>query len=127
MTFDRSSGRARRELLDVLKVFLIGRRGDVREIYSSLFLQPQTLRNGIESRLMEEGLRPSCPDTELLESFRHRPPIARYWNHPGRRTVLCLSRNRKTFPRIFPLTRACDFHYWYCDCRDSERSEESHG
>jgi cytochrome oxidase Cu insertion factor (SCO1/SenC/PrrC family) len=57
VTYDRSSGRARRELSHVLKVFLIDRAGDVREIYSSLFLHPQSVLNDIETLLMEEGLR----------------------------------------------------------------------
>jgi protein SCO1 len=59
VTFDRSSGRARRELSHVLKVFLIDREGDIREIYSSLFLHPQTVLNDIETLLMEEGFKPS--------------------------------------------------------------------
>ena len=59
VTYERSSGRARRELSHVLKVFLIDRAGDVREIYSSLFLHPQTVLNDIETLLMEEGLRSS--------------------------------------------------------------------
>jgi len=59
VTYDRSSGRARRELSHVLKVFLIDRAGDVREIYSSLFLHPQTVLNDIETLLMEESLRSS--------------------------------------------------------------------
>ena len=40
----------------VLKVFLIDRAGDVREIYSSLFLHPQIVLNDIETLLMEESL-----------------------------------------------------------------------
>ena len=59
VTYDRSSGRARRELSHVLKVFLIDRAGDVREIYSSQFLHPQTVLNDIETLLMEESLRSS--------------------------------------------------------------------
>lgn len=59
VTYDRSSGRARRELSHVLKVFLIDRAGDVREIYSSLFLHPQTVLNDIETLIMEENLRSS--------------------------------------------------------------------
>jgi SCO1/SenC family protein len=55
VTFDRSSGRPRRKLSHVLKVFLIDRRGDVREIYSSLFLHPQTVLNDIATLLMEDG------------------------------------------------------------------------
>jgi protein SCO1 len=54
VTIDRSSGRARRELSHVLKVFLIDRAGDVREIYSSDFLHPQAVLNDIETLLLEE-------------------------------------------------------------------------
>jgi cytochrome c peroxidase/protein SCO1/2 len=52
-TVDRSSGRPRRELSHVLKVFLIDPKGDVREIYSSAFLHPQTVLNDIETLLRE--------------------------------------------------------------------------
>jgi len=38
----------------VLKVFLIDRAGDVREIYSSNFLHPQSVLNDIETLLLEE-------------------------------------------------------------------------
>ena len=37
------------------RLFLIDRAGDVREIYSSLFLHPQTVLNDIETLLMEKG------------------------------------------------------------------------
>jgi protein SCO1/2 len=53
VTMDRSSGRARRELSHVLKVFLIDRAGDVREIYNSTFLHPDTVLNDIETLLLE--------------------------------------------------------------------------
>jgi cytochrome oxidase Cu insertion factor (SCO1/SenC/PrrC family) len=53
VTVDRSSGRPRRELSHVLKVFLIDPAGDVREIYSSMFLHPQTVLNDIETLLLE--------------------------------------------------------------------------
>jgi len=46
--------RAGRELSHVLKVFLIDRAGDVREIYSSSFLHPQVVLNDIETLLLEE-------------------------------------------------------------------------
>ena len=55
--YDHLGGRARCELSHVLKVFLIDRAGDVREIYSALFLHPQTVLNDIETLLMEEGRR----------------------------------------------------------------------
>ena len=52
-TIDRSNGHPRRELSHVLKVFLIDAAGDVREIYSSMFLHPQTVLNDIETLLLE--------------------------------------------------------------------------
>ncbi len=54
-SIDRSNGRPRRELAHVLKVFLIDRAGFIREIYTSTFLHPQTVRNDIETLMMEEG------------------------------------------------------------------------
>jgi cytochrome oxidase Cu insertion factor (SCO1/SenC/PrrC family) len=39
----------------VLKVFLIDRRGSVREIYTTSFLQPQMVLNDIQTLLLEEG------------------------------------------------------------------------
>lgn len=57
ITFDRSSGRARRELSHVLKVFLIDRAGDVREIYTSTFLYPRIVLNDIETLLLEERVK----------------------------------------------------------------------
>ena len=50
---DRSSGRPRRELSHVLKVFLIDRAGFVREIYTSTFLHPRTVLNDIETLRLE--------------------------------------------------------------------------
>lgn len=54
ITFDRSGARPRRELSHVLKVFLIDRTGDVREIYTSTFLYPRLVLNDIETLLMED-------------------------------------------------------------------------
>ncbi len=45
---------APRELSHVLKVFLIDRAGDIREIYTSNFLHPQVVLNDIETLLAEE-------------------------------------------------------------------------
>jgi len=59
ITFDRSSARPRRELSHVLKVFLIDRVGDVREIYTSTFLYPRIVLNDIETLLIEEALKQS--------------------------------------------------------------------
>jgi len=39
----------------VLKVFLIDRRGSVREIYTTSFLQPRMVLNDIQTLLLEEG------------------------------------------------------------------------
>ena len=54
VTYDRSGSRPRRELSHVLKVFLIDRVGEVREIYNSTFLYPRVVLNDIETLLMEE-------------------------------------------------------------------------
>jgi cytochrome oxidase Cu insertion factor (SCO1/SenC/PrrC family) len=54
VSVDRSSGKPRRELSHVLKVFLIDPAGDIREIYSSMFLHPQIVLNDIETLLTEE-------------------------------------------------------------------------
>jgi len=53
VSVDRLGGLPRREISHVLKVFLIDRSGIIREIYSSLFLHPQTVLNDIETLLME--------------------------------------------------------------------------
>ncbi len=62
--YDHLSGRARRELSHVPKVFLIDRDGDVREIYSALFLYP------VLSRELRLNLQPlvssSILDVPLL-------------------------------------------------------------
>lgn len=53
----RSGARPRRELSHVLKVFLIDSAGDVREIYSSMFLHPTMVLNDIETLLLEGEAR----------------------------------------------------------------------
>lgn len=53
-TIDRSSGKPRRELSHLLKVFLIDPAGEVREIYTSNFLHPRVVLNDIETLLLEE-------------------------------------------------------------------------
>jgi cytochrome oxidase Cu insertion factor (SCO1/SenC/PrrC family) len=55
VTYDRSSGRPRRELSHVPKVFLIDPAGYIREIYSSQFLHPQSVLNDIETLLLERS------------------------------------------------------------------------
>jgi protein SCO1 len=64
-TIDRSSGRPRRELSHVLKVFLIDPEGFVREIYTSTFLHPKTVLNDIETlRLEGRAALPAAGDIE---------------------------------------------------------------
>jgi len=55
---DKSSGKPRRELSHVLKVFLIDPAGFIREIYSSTFLHPKTVLNDIETLLLEQRGEP---------------------------------------------------------------------
>jgi protein SCO1 len=55
---DRSSGRPVRQLSHVLKVFLIDRAGDVREIYTSAFLHWQSILADIRTLLIEPGGEP---------------------------------------------------------------------
>lgn len=45
------------ELSHVLRVFLVDRRGWVREIYSTSYLVPQVLVNDVKTLLMEDGVR----------------------------------------------------------------------
>jgi cytochrome oxidase Cu insertion factor (SCO1/SenC/PrrC family) len=47
------NGRATRTLHHMLKMFLIDRRGEVREIYTLAFLQPQVMFNDIENLALE--------------------------------------------------------------------------
>jgi hypothetical protein len=48
------SSRGRSELSHVLKVFLIDRAGDIREIYTSNFLHPQMVLNDVQTLLAED-------------------------------------------------------------------------
>jgi protein SCO1 len=49
------NGRATRTLHHMLKMFLIDARGEVREIYTLAFLQPQVMFNDIATLAMEPG------------------------------------------------------------------------
>jgi protein SCO1 len=49
------TGRATRTLHHMLKMFLIDERGEVREIYSLAFLQPQVMFNDIKTLALEAG------------------------------------------------------------------------
>lgn len=48
-------GRATRTLHHMLKMFLIDARGEVREVYSLAFLQPQVMFNDIKTLALEAG------------------------------------------------------------------------
>jgi cytochrome oxidase Cu insertion factor (SCO1/SenC/PrrC family) len=52
------NGRATRTLHHMLKIFLIDARGEVREIYSLAFLQPQVMFNDIKTLALEAGKPP---------------------------------------------------------------------
>ena len=62
-TIDRSSGKPRRELSHVLKVFLIDPAGFVREIYTSTFLEPRAVLADIETLRMDARRRATAADT----------------------------------------------------------------
>lgn len=49
-------GRPTSMLSHVLKVFLIDRRGSIREIYTTSYLRPQMVLNDIRTLLLEEGI-----------------------------------------------------------------------
>jgi len=66
------NGRATRTLHHMLKMFLIDARGEVREIYSLAFLQPQVMFNDIKTLALETGPS-SRPDSGAR---RHRPALA---------------------------------------------------
>jgi protein SCO1 len=51
----KSNGKLMREISHVLKVFLIDRDRNVREIYTSTFLHPQTVMADVKTLLMERG------------------------------------------------------------------------
>jgi protein SCO1 len=51
---DEKTGRVSRTLSHVLKVFLIDRAGQTREIYTTSFLIPQVVLNDVETLLMED-------------------------------------------------------------------------
>ena len=54
-TINKTSGKAVTELSHVLKVFLLDRERNVREIYTSTFLHPQTVMADIKTLLLELG------------------------------------------------------------------------
>jgi len=49
------NGYATRTLHHMLKMFLIDARGEVREIYTLSFLQPQVMFNDIKTLALETG------------------------------------------------------------------------
>ncbi len=54
-SFSKANGKLNRELSHVLKVFLIDRDRNIREIYTSTFLHPQTVMADVKTLLMELG------------------------------------------------------------------------
>lgn len=52
-----ASGRPKRTIAHMLKLFLLDRDGDVREIYSTAFLHPEAMLNDIRTLVMEENAR----------------------------------------------------------------------
>jgi protein SCO1/2 len=50
------NGKSTGSLSHVLKVFLIDRRGSIREIYSTSFLLPQVVLNDVRTLLIEQGI-----------------------------------------------------------------------
>jgi cytochrome oxidase Cu insertion factor (SCO1/SenC/PrrC family) len=52
-----AQGRPTRTISHMLKLFLIDRRGRVREIYTTEFLHPEAMLNDIRTLLMEEDAR----------------------------------------------------------------------
>jgi protein SCO1/2 len=52
-----AKGEASKDLLHVLKLFLIDRDGWVREIYSTSYLAPQVVVNDIKTLLLEDGVK----------------------------------------------------------------------
>jgi protein SCO1 len=51
----KSNGKLMRDISHVLKVFLIDRDRNIREIYTSTFLHPQTVMADVKTLLMERG------------------------------------------------------------------------
>lgn len=54
---DANTGKTTRAFTHVLKVFLIDRKGGIREIYTTSFLLPQVMMNDIKTLLLEDGVR----------------------------------------------------------------------
>ena len=50
-----ASGRATRTLHHMLKMFLIDARGEVREIYTLAFIQPDVMFNDMKTLAMDTG------------------------------------------------------------------------
>ncbi|MGO9991833.1 MAG: SCO family protein [Steroidobacteraceae bacterium] len=65
-------GRATRTLHHMLKMFLIDARGDVREIYSLAFLQPQVMFNDIKTLALEAGAAAASPSPKCRKGLPDR-------------------------------------------------------
>jgi len=53
----KAAGQSDRELMHVLKLFLIDKHGWVREIYTTSYLIPQVVVNDIKTLLIEDGVK----------------------------------------------------------------------
>ena len=69
-------GRATRTLHHMLKMFLIDARGEVREIYSLAFLQPQVMFNDIKTLALEANSSPA-PVSNRPDSVTALQPLVR--------------------------------------------------
>ena len=67
-------GRARRTLHHMLKVFLIDRRGTVREIYSIAFLQPDVMFNDIRTLDLESSRSASARTRHRAQAWLRSQP-----------------------------------------------------
>jgi cytochrome oxidase Cu insertion factor (SCO1/SenC/PrrC family) len=52
-----ADGKSDRDLMHVLKLFLIDKDGWVREIYTTSYLIPQVVVNDIKTLLIEDGVK----------------------------------------------------------------------
>ena len=65
------TGHATRTLHHMLKIFLIDARGEVREIYSLAFLQPQVMFNDIKTLALEAGAPPRRASKPSVSVFKN--------------------------------------------------------
>jgi protein SCO1 len=66
-----SDGTPRRTVHHMLKMFLIDRTGVVREIYTLAFLQPEVIRNDIQTLYLEEKESVARPVVRTTRAIQH--------------------------------------------------------